>query len=261
MTVSPSRPQAPTVGATSTANAEEISRFARIAAAWWDPGGEFRPLHRLNPVRATYVRDRLSRHFGRDSTSQVPLAGLAIIDIGCGGGLLSESLAAMGARVVGIDAETHSIEIARHHATAEGLAIDYRVALPEDLAATRERFDAVVTMEVIEHVADLDAFLRAAADLLAPGGVMIIATINRTLKSLALAKIGAEYVLRWLPIGTHDWRKFVQPTELARLLRRHGLVVSDSRGFRYDPLTDSWSLGRDLTVNYVLTAIDVRERE
>ncbi|MFO1152502.1 MAG: bifunctional 2-polyprenyl-6-hydroxyphenol methylase/3-demethylubiquinol 3-O-methyltransferase UbiG [Rhodospirillales bacterium] len=248
-------------GTTSgTASGEEIDRFARIAQAWWDPNGAFRPLHGLNPLRAAYVRDQLCRHFGRDIGAEAPLAGLRIIDIGCGGGLLSEALARMGASVVGIDAESESVGIATAHAAAEGLTIDYRVALPEDLAkdlaaASGERFDAVVSMEVIEHVADVSAFAAAARTLVRPEGALIVATLNRTLKSLALAKIGAEYVLRWLPIGTHDWRKFVKPSELAALFRRNRLALRDLAGFEYDVLNGTWTLSRDLAVNYVAFAV------
>jgi 2-polyprenyl-6-hydroxyphenyl methylase/3-demethylubiquinone-9 3-methyltransferase len=247
--------EAPRAVGNGTASGEEIGRFAGIAEAWWDPDGAYGALHRLNPLRAAYVRDHLCRHFGRDADGEAPLAGLRIIDIGCGGGLLSEALARMGASVVGIDAEPHSVGIASAHAAAAGLAIDYRAALPEDLAASGERFDAVITMEVIEHVADVSAFAAAARALVRPEGALIIATLNRTLKSLALAKIGAEYLLRWLPIGTHDWRKFVKPSELAALFRRNRLVLRDLAGFEYDVLKGTWTLSRDLSVNYVAFAV------
>jgi 2-polyprenyl-6-hydroxyphenyl methylase / 3-demethylubiquinone-9 3-methyltransferase len=242
-------------GRSGTAAGEEIDRFARIAQEWWDPNGAFRALHRLNPLRAAYVRDHLCRHFGGDVGAERPLAGLRIIDIGCGGGLLSEALARMGASVVGIDAEPDSIGIASAHAAHEGLAIDYRVALPEELAAAGEMFDAVISMEVIEHVADVSAFAAAARALVRPDGALIVATLNRTVKSLALAKIGAEYVLRWLPIGTHDWRKFVKPSELAALFRRNRLALRDLAGFEYDVLNGTWTLSRDLSVNYVAFAV------
>ncbi|MFO1128965.1 MAG: bifunctional 2-polyprenyl-6-hydroxyphenol methylase/3-demethylubiquinol 3-O-methyltransferase UbiG [Rhodospirillales bacterium] len=240
---------------TGTASDQEIDRFARIANAWWDPDGAFRALHRLNPLRAAYVRDQLCRHFGREIGADRPLAGIRIIDVGCGGGLLSEALARMGATVVGIDAEVESIGIATAHAAQEGLAIDYRLALPEDLAAAGERFDAVVSMEVIEHVADVAAFTAAVRALVRPEGAVVIATLNRTLKSLALAKIGAEYVLRWVPIGTHDWRKFVKPSELATVFRRNRLALGDLAGFEYDVLGGTWTLSRDLAVNYVAFAV------
>jgi ubiquinone biosynthesis O-methyltransferase len=240
--------------APSTVAADEIERFRRMADSWWDPEGEYRALHRLNPLRACYVRDRLVEHFGLDVESERPLTGLAIIDIGCGGGLLSEALARFGASVVAIDAEADSIRIAETHAREEGLSIAYRCATAEELQREGLRFDAVVTMEVVEHVADVPAFVHAAAGLIRPGGALVVATLNRTLKSLALAKIAAEYVLRWVPRGTHDWRKFVRPSELAALMRAEGLQIADVRGFVYDVAKDDWSLGRDLDVNYVAFA-------
>ena len=238
----------------STVAADEIERFRRLAAEWWDPHGMYHALHRLNPLRADYVRDRLADHFGRDAATDRPLAGLTVIDIGCGGGLLSESLARFGASVVAIDAEAESVRIAETHAHDEGLAIAYRCAAAEELVREGLRFDAVVTMEVIEHVADLPAFVHAAGQLLRPNGALIVATLNRTLKSLALAKVAAEYVLRWVPPGTHDWRKFVRPSELATLLRAEGLCLADLKGFHYDVGTDEWSLGTDLGINYVAFA-------
>jgi 2-polyprenyl-6-hydroxyphenyl methylase / 3-demethylubiquinone-9 3-methyltransferase len=238
-----------------TASGEEIARFSRLADAWWDPHGEFRPLHQLNPVRVAYIRDAVMRHFGVDPTATQPLGGLSVIDIGCGGGLVAEALTRLGARLTGIDASAESVHVAELHARREGLDIRYHCAAPEDLASDGERFDAVLALEVVEHVADVDRFVEACAALRTPCGVMVFATINRTLKSLALAKVGAEYVLRWLPAGTHDWRKFLRPSELAAILRRHGLDVSDLTGVTYDPLRRSWSLSRDLSVNYMGVAV------
>jgi 2-polyprenyl-6-hydroxyphenyl methylase / 3-demethylubiquinone-9 3-methyltransferase len=238
-----------------TASGEEIARFSRLADAWWDVRGGFRPLHQLNPVRVAYIRDVLVRHFDLDPSATLPLGGLSVIDIGCGGGLVAEALTRLGARVTGIDASAEAVRVAELHAQREGLEVRYRCAAPEDLASDGERYDAVLALEVVEHVADLDRFVQACAALRAPGGVMVFATLNRTLKSLALAKIGAEYVLRWLPAGTHDWRKFVRPSELAAILRRHGLDVSDLTGVTYDPLRRSWSLSRDLGVNYMGVAV------
>lgn len=240
--------------AVSTVATDEIDRFRRLAAEWWDPEGMYRALHRLNPVRTAYIRDRLVDHFGLDPASERPLAGLAVIDIGCGGGLLSESLARFGASVVAIDAEAESVRVAETHAYDQGLRIAYRCAAAEDLVREGLRFDAVVTMEVIEHVADLPAFVHAACQLLRPNGALVVATLNRTIKSLALAKIAAEYVLRWVPPGTHDWRKFVRPSELAARLRAEGLHLADLKGFHYDVGRDEWSLGRDLGMNYVAFA-------
>jgi 2-polyprenyl-6-hydroxyphenyl methylase/3-demethylubiquinone-9 3-methyltransferase len=238
-----------------TVAAQEVARFAAIADAWWDPNGEFRSLHRLNPVRVAYVRDRLAAHFGREAEAERPLAGISVLDIGCGGGLVAEAVTGLGAAVTGIDAESSSIGIAATHARAGGLHIDYRCAAPEDLVSEGRSFPAVIGMEVIEHVADPDAFVAAAATLLRPGGALVVATLNRTLKSLVLAKIGAEYVLRWLPPGTHDWNRFVRPSELAALLRRHRLQLLDLTGITYHPLTDQWSLADDLAVNYLGYAV------
>jgi 2-polyprenyl-6-hydroxyphenyl methylase/3-demethylubiquinone-9 3-methyltransferase len=223
-----------------------------MADAWWDPNGKFRPLHRLNPVRIAYIRDRVTEHFGRDPHAPRPLERLRLLDVGCGGGLLSEPMARLGGSVTGIDAGEKTIRVAEVHARRLDLDIDYRCALPEDLVLQGRSFDVVLNMEVVEHVADLDAFLEASARLLDPGGAMVVATLNRTLKSLALAKIGAEYVLRWLPVGTHDWRKFVRPSELTAGLGRHGVDVLDLKGIAFNPLTDRWSLTRDVDVNYMV---------
>jgi len=232
----------------------DVARFAAQAAAWWDPDGAFRPLHKLNPVRLAYLRRHLLAHFGRDLASLTPLAGLELVDIGCGGGLVAEPMARLGAAVTGIDAEAETIEIARAHAQAAGLALDYRAGSAEQLAAEGRRFDIVLALEIIEHVADRDVFLAAAACLVKPGGCLVAATLNRTIKSFALAIVGAEYVLRWLPRGTHDWRKFQRPSELAAGLRRQGLRIADVTGIAYDPLSDGWRLGRDVGVNYMMLA-------
>lgn len=238
-----------------TVDPVEIARFAAMADEWWDPNGKFRPLHRLNPVRLGFIRARAIARFGRDPEARQPLAGLGLVDVGCGGGLLCEPMARLGARVVGIDAGERNIGVARAHAAESGLDIDYRAVTAEALDEAGERFDIVLNMEVVEHVADLDAFLEASAHLLAPGGMMIVATLNRTLKSFALAKIGAEYVLRWLPRGTHDWSRFVRPSELASGLRRADVVVAEMTGIAYNPLQDAWSLSRDLSVNYMAVAL------
>ena len=235
----------------SSAEADEIARFGAMAESWWDPNGDFRPLHRLNPVRLEFIRDHLARHFHRDPLSVKPFEGLSVLDIGCGGGLLCEPMTRLGGRVTGIDASGETITAARAHARQSGLDIEYRHQLPEDLARGKGRFDVVLNMEVVEHVADLDAFLAASAGLLRPGGAMVVSTINRTLKALALAKIGAEYVLRWLPVGTHDWRKFVRPSELARGLGPGGVEITDLKGMSYNPLADAWRLTGDLAVNYL----------
>jgi len=225
-----------------------------MAAEWWDPAGKFRPLHKLNPVRLTYIRDRLCQHFGRDARRPKPLAGLRLLDIGCGGGLVAEPLTRLGADVVAIDASATNIGVARSHARESELTIDYRHTAAEDLAERGERFDAVLALEIVEHVADLEAFIAAAAALTRPQGALIVATLNRTPQSFLLAIVGAEYVLRWLPVGTHDWKKFVRPSELGAVLRRHSADIRDVTGVAYSPLGDSWRLGSDLAVNYMAFA-------
>lgn len=228
--------------------------FAGHAATWWQAGGAFAALHRITPARMTFIRDHLCAHFGRDPKSIRPLAGLTAVDIGCGGGLICEPLARLGATVTGIDAVAPNIDTAQAHAAEAGLEIAYAVAAPEDIAAQKRRFDIVINLEVVEHAADPASFMAAACDLVADGGVMVASTINRTVKSLALAKIGAEYVLRWVPAGTHDWRKFVKPSELARHIRDGGLNVEAFAGLAYDPIKGEWSLSTDLAVNYLAFA-------
>lgn len=241
-----------TPSATTTIDRDEIARFTAIAAEWWDPDGKFRPLHRLNPLRLTYIRDVVCRRLGRDPLALAPLAGLRLLDIGCGGGLLAEPLARMGADVVGIDAGETMVRTAAAHAAETGTAVAYRATTAEDIAASGARFDVVTALEVVEHVADVPLFLRSCAALLAPGGVLFLSTINRTPKSFALAIVGAEYVLRWLPRGTHDWRRFLRPSELAAGLRREGLAFRDVTGVAYGPLTSEFRLApRDLDVNYM----------
>jgi 2-polyprenyl-6-hydroxyphenyl methylase/3-demethylubiquinone-9 3-methyltransferase len=240
--------------APSSVDPDEVARFGALAEEWWDPNGRFRPLHEFNPVRLAFIRDRLVGHFARDPHSLTPLAGLKLLDIGCGGGLVAEPMARLGAMVVGIDATARNIGIAREHAARAGLAIDYRHATAEALVAAGERFDAVLNLEVVEHVAAPEPFIGACAQLLAPGGAMIVATLNRTARAWALAIVGAEYVLGWLPRGTHRWDKFVRPAELAAALRRHGLAVAELTGVRFDPFRREWSLSRDLAVNYMVYA-------
>jgi 2-polyprenyl-6-hydroxyphenyl methylase / 3-demethylubiquinone-9 3-methyltransferase len=249
--VAPSRSDHSTV---DTVDAAEIARFARLAEDWWDAAGEFAALHRFNPTRLAYIRERLLKHFGRDARDLSPFRGLRLLDIGSGGGLVAEPMARLGFAVVGIDATLENVAASRRHAESAGLDIDYRFAAAEDLAAAGESFDAVLALEIVEHVADRDAFLAAAAALVRPGGAAIVATINRTQKAYFLAIIGAEYVLRWVAPGTHRWSKFVRPSELARGLRRAGLELGDITGMVYDPLRARWSLSRDLDVNYAVFA-------
>lgn len=233
----------------------EVAKFSAIAAEWWDPRGQFRPLHRLNPLRLKFLRDQLAARFGRDPLGERPLEGLSLADVGCGGGLLCEPLARLGATVTGIDASEENVAVAAVHAEESGLEIAYRCTSAEALHAEGAHFDAVVSMEVVEHVAEVEGFLASCAGLVRPGGGLALATLNRTPKSFALAIVGAEYLLRWLPRGTHDWHKFLKPSEIAAVLRAEGLELAEVTGVVYNPLNDSWRLApRDLEVNYMLFA-------
>ena len=236
----------------STVDADEVAKFERMAAEWWNPEGKFKPLHMLNPCRLDYITTQIAAEFGRDLSQPRPFAGLRILDIGCGGGLLSEPMARLGADVVGADAAARNIPVARLHAEQSGLAIDYRHTTAEDMAAAGEAFDVVLNMEVVEHVADPLAYLTACQRLLKPGGLMVCSTINRNPKSFAMAIVGAEYVMRWLPKGTHEWKKFITPDELFDLIRQAGLTPVDRKGFVFNPVAWSWRISdRDLSVNYV----------
>jgi 2-polyprenyl-6-hydroxyphenyl methylase / 3-demethylubiquinone-9 3-methyltransferase len=238
----------------ATIDEREVARFAAMAADWWDPRGRMGMLHKLNPTRLAYIRDTACRHFDRDPKARKCLEALRVLDIGCGAGILCEPLCRLGATVVGADPAEANIAAARLHAERGGLIVDYRATTAERLAEAGERFDVVLAMEVVEHVADLGAFVRCCAGMVAPGGLMVTATINRTLKSFALAIVGAEYVLRWLPRGTHRWDKFVTPNELEAVLERHGLRTIDERGVIYNILRDDWQLSGDMDVNYMVAA-------
>jgi 2-polyprenyl-6-hydroxyphenyl methylase / 3-demethylubiquinone-9 3-methyltransferase len=238
----------------STVDRAEIARFEAIAETWWDPRGKMATLHKFNPVRVAWVRDAVCARFGRDPKRIDCLTGLRFLDIGCGGGILSEPLARLGAEVVGADPATTNIEVAKLHAAKSGLAIDYRNTTAEALAEAGERFDVVLAMEVVEHVIDVPLFVSVCAGMVKPGGQMFAATLNRTLKSWALAIVGAEYVLRWLPVGTHQWDKFVTPQELESAMDAAGLTVSGESGVVYNPLADRWQLARDMDVNYMISA-------
>jgi 2-polyprenyl-6-hydroxyphenyl methylase / 3-demethylubiquinone-9 3-methyltransferase len=237
----------------STIDPAEVERFSRIAEEWWDPAGKFAPLHKLNPVRLGYIRDRAATHWRRDPLSGAPLDGLSLLDIGCGGGLLSEPMARLGARVTGIDAAGRNIATASLHASGQELEIDYRETTAEALAESGAQFDVVLALEIVEHVADVDLFLRSCGRLVKPGGLLFLSTLNRTAKAWALAIAGAEYVLRWLPRGTHDWKKFLKPSEVVRGLRSGSIEAQEIVGVVYSPLTRAWSLNKgDLDVNYML---------
>ncbi len=241
---------------TTTIDPAEIAKFEAMAAEWWDPEGKFKPLHMLNPCRLDYITGQIAAEFDRDLTADRPFAGLRLLDIGCGGGLLAEPMARLGAEVVGADAAERNIPVARLHAEQSGLAIDYRHTTAEAMVEARESFDVVLNMEVVEHVADPLAYLTACRQLLRPGGLMVTSTINRNAKSFVMAIVGAEYVMRWLPKGTHEWAKFITPDELYELLRQAGLDPVDRKGMVFNPVRWSWSLSsRDLSVNYVTAAI------
>ena len=232
----------------------EVAKFSAIAAEWWDPAGKFAPLHKFNPVRLEFIRGEAASHFGRDARSLRPFEGLSLLDIGCGGGLLSEPMARLGFAVTGADASERNIGTAKAHAAQSGLGIDYRATTAEALAAEDCGFDVVLNMEVVEHVADVGAYLAACTALVKPGGITFVATMNKTLKSLALAKIGAEYILGWLPRGTHDWNRFIPPTELKATLEETGLSILKTQGVSFDPLAWDWKLSSDVDVNYMVVA-------
>ena len=249
MAQKPKRQNAPT-----TVDPDEVDRFSALATEWWDPRGKMAPLHKFNPVRIGYIRDQAAQRFGRDARRLDSMKGLRILDIGCGGGILSEPLARLGAAMVGVDPSETNVEAAKQHAAQSGLAIDYRCATAEALAEAGEHFDIVLAMEVVEHVADVPLFVQSCTAMVKPGGLMIAATLNRTLKSFALAIVGAEYILRWLPVGSHRWDKFVTPNELEIAMELGGLRVTASQGVIYDILADRWQLSNDTDVNYMLVA-------
>ncbi|PTX57775.1 3-demethylubiquinone-9 3-methyltransferase [Litoreibacter ponti] len=241
---------------TNTVDPSEVAKFEAMAAEWWDLNGKFKPLHMLNPCRLDYITSQIAAEYDRDLNGDAPFAGLRILDIGCGGGLLSEPMARLGADVVGADAAGGNIPVAQVHAAQSGLEIDYRHTTAESLAASGEQFDVVLNMEVVEHVADPLAFLTACQTLLKPGGLMICSTLNRNPKSFLAAIIGAEHIMKWLPKGTHDWSKFITPDELFHLINKAGLDPVDRKGFVFNPITWDWSLSdRDLSVNYVTASL------
>ncbi|MGY3032787.1 2-polyprenyl-6-hydroxyphenyl methylase/3-demethylubiquinone-9 3-methyltransferase [Bradyrhizobium sp. USDA 4354] len=237
----------------STVDAAEIAKFSKLSAEWWDPNGKMAPLHRINPLRLGYIRDAACRKFERNVRSLNCLGSLRVLDIGCGAGLLCEPLSRLGAQVIGIDPSASNIAAAKLHADKSHLAIDYRCTTVEEIDP-RERFDIVLAMEVVEHVTDVGVFLTRCASMLKPNGLMVVSTLNRNWKSFALAIVGAEYVLRWLPRGTHEWNKFVTPDELAKCLLDNRLVITEQTGVVYSPFADKWSLSSDMDVNYMVVA-------
>jgi len=242
----------------TTIDNEEIAHFSRIADEWWSETGKFAPLHRMNPLRIEYIRDKILKHFQPPTPKpQTPLTGISLLDIGCGGGLISEPMARLGASVTAIDAGEKNINVAKLHAQKSWLDIDYRCESAEELSANNPQplFDVILALEIIEHVADLELFIKAATALLKPNGLIILSTLNRTPKSYALAIIGAEYILRWLPIGTHTWKKFLRPSELVNLLENNNLDIREIMGMIFNPITKKWKLdARDLAVNYIVVA-------
>jgi 2-polyprenyl-6-hydroxyphenyl methylase / 3-demethylubiquinone-9 3-methyltransferase len=253
-------PSDPSPARASTIDAATVTHFSALAAEWWDPRGAMAVLHKFNPVRLAFVKAAACRQFDRDESRLDALAGLRILDIGCGGGILTEPLARLGAQAVGADPSEANIAAAKMHAATADVLVDYRATTAEALADAGERFDIVLAMEVVEHVVDLNLFVNRCAEMVKPGGLMIAATINRTLKSFALAIVGAEYVLRWLPRGTHQWNKFLTPNELEAALERHGLTVTDETGVIYNLLADRWQLSSDTDVNYMITAEKAKSR-
>ena len=238
----------------TTINDAEVAKFSALAEQWWDPAGQLKPLHKINPVRLAYIREHALDQFGLDGTKRHPLTGLKILDIGCGGGLLCEPMARLGAEVSGVDASKRNIAIAKVHAEQSGLKINYKATTSEDLAASGERFDMVLNMEVVEHVSDVPLFLKSCCTLVKPGGLVFIATINRTAKAYALTILGAEYILRWLPRGTHSFSKFLTPEEIISIIGRNSMSIRDKCGVSYNPLNDQWRKSRDMNVNYMLVA-------
>jgi 2-polyprenyl-6-hydroxyphenyl methylase/3-demethylubiquinone-9 3-methyltransferase len=236
---------------TSTIDQQEVEKFSRIADEWWDESGKFKPLHKFNPIRISYIRRKIIEHFSLNEKSLMPFSELKILDVGCGGGLVAEPFARMGAEMSAIDASEKNIAVAKIHAEKSGLKINYLATSAEELAEKNEKFDVVFALEIIEHVADVENFVKAISQLVKPNGLLFVATINRTLKSLALAKIAVEYVLRWLPAGTHDWKKFLKPSEINFYAEKNSLQLQDLRGFSYNILNDVWKEVRNCDVNYI----------
>ncbi len=239
---------------TSTINEAEVAKFTAMAEQWWDPNGKFKPIHKFNPVRLSYIRDAALRQFGKDGSAIRPLSGLKVLDVGCGGGLLCEPMARLGATVTGIDAAERNIKIATLHAEQSGVSVAYIATTSEALAAQGKKFDIVLNMEVVEHVDNVPLYMKSCADLVAPGGLMLTATLNRTARAYLLAVIGAEYVLGWLPKGTHDWKKFLTPEEVKTLISRNGMRVISQTGVVYHPLADEWRASSDMAINYMIMA-------
>ncbi len=236
----------------TTIDENEVEKFSKIADEWWDANGKFKPLHKFNPIRLSFFKQEICKFFNRDEKLLMPLEGLKILDIGCGGGLVAEPISRLGAELVAIDASPKNINVAKIHAEKSGLKIDYQCITAEDLASQNQQFDVILALEIIEHVADVEKFIEACAKLLKPNGLLFVATLNRTAKSLLMAKFGVEYILRWLPIGTHDWRKFLKPSEIENIAKNRQIQLQKIQGFSYNLLKDQWSFSADLSINYCL---------
>ncbi len=234
----------------STINRGEIDKFSKMANEWWDPEGKFKPLHKFNPIRIQYIKENITKHFNINKKN-LPLRNLKILDIGCGGGLLSEPMSRLGAKVTGIDASEKNIKIANAHLKKSKLKINYVCASPESLKATKEQFDVILNMEIVEHVEDVELFIKKSSELLKKKGLMFVATLNKTLKSYIFAIVGAEYILRWLPIGTHEWEKFVEPSKLIEYGKRNSLKLEKINGMKFNPLNNKWNISEDKSVNYI----------
>ena len=234
----------------STINRGEIDKFSKIANEWWDPEGKFKPLHKFNPIRIQYIKENIIKHFNINKKN-LPLRNLKILDIGCGGGLLSEPMSRLGAKVTGIDASEKNIKIANAHLKKSKLKINYICASPESLKTTKEQFDVILNMEIVEHVEDVELFIKKSSELLKKKGLMFVATLNKTLKSYIFAIVGAEYILRWLPIGTHEWEKFVEPSKLIEYGKRNSLKLEKINGMKFNPLNNKWNISEDRSVNYI----------
>ncbi len=243
----------------ATIDESEIRKFTAMADEWWDKKGKFKPLHKFNPVRVSYIQNAIEQHFTPKNDGDLPLKGITILDVGCGGGLICEPLAALGAEVTGIDAGEKNIKIATVHAKQSGVKVNYRHISVEALEEEGKQYDVVLNLEVLEHVADVDSFLQSSAALIKPDGLMFMATLNRTAKSYALGIVGAEYILRWLPRGTHDWHKFLKPSEINRALSDTGVKLQELKGVSYNPITDVWSLTNDTSVNYMMQAVKAKQ--
>lgn len=239
----------------TTIDENEVEKFSKIADEWWNENGKFKPLHKFNPIRLNFFKHEICKFFSRDEKLLTPFEGLKILDIGCGGGLVAEPISRLGADLIAIDASQKNINVAQIHAEKSGLKIDYQCTTAEELAKKNQQFDVVLALEIIEHVADVEKFIQSCSQLAKPNGIIFVATLNRTAKSLLMAKFGVEYILRWLPIGTHDWRKFLKPSEIENIAKNQQIKLKKIQGFSYNLIKDQWSFSEDLSINYCLVFV------